>query len=206
MKTASESGASARAEDPTREAILAAAREAFGSRGVRATSLSEIARAADVSRPTLYARYPDKAHLFTAVMERACESALEGAREAAATPGPFREVLRRVLIAYYGSFYDSFHNLPRMERLLYAEDTADVVRETRDQFARQLRRLIRDHIEAGAIDEARVGMPISRLVELLRLTPQALKRSSTTRDHLRRDLSDFARLIAQALCADDRAG
>ena len=193
---------SGRADDPTREAILAAARAAFGSQGVKATSLSQIARAAEVSRPTLYARYPNKARLFVAVLERACESALDGAREAAETPGTFGEVLRRVLIAYYGSFYDSFHNLPRMEALLYAEDTADVVHETRERFGKQLRELIRDQIDAGAIDEARVGMPISRLVELIRLTPQVLKRSSTTREHLRRDLSDFARLIAQALSAE----
>ena len=56
--------------DLTTEAILEAALAAFGSHGFRATSLSQIASAAKVSRPTLYARYPDKIHLFRAVLQR----------------------------------------------------------------------------------------------------------------------------------------
>jgi len=192
-------------DDPTRDAILKAALEAFGRDGPRAASLSQIARAAQVSRPTLYARYPDKAHLFRAVLERECEAALAASREAAAIPGPFEDVLGRMLVGYYGSLYDSVHGLPKMEILLYAEQTEDVIVRTRNEFRKGLRRMIRAQIEAGGVDKDRMGMSIPRLVDHICLTPQALKAESPSRTRHRRDLSEFARLMAQALAPQDES-
>lgn len=48
--------------------ILAAAADLFIERGVDGTSLEAVAAAAAVSKPTLYARYPDKSRLFVAVI------------------------------------------------------------------------------------------------------------------------------------------
>ena len=88
----------------------------------------------------------------------------------------------------YGSLYDSFHDLPRIETLVYADDTTDVILRTREEFRKQLRSMIQEHIARGSIDLKRVRMPVSRLVDLIRLTPQALKRTSTTRERLRPSL------------------
>jgi len=51
------------------ERILAAATEAFVAHGMQA-SIEAIAQAAGVSKPTLYARYPDRLALFEAVLAR----------------------------------------------------------------------------------------------------------------------------------------
>ncbi len=191
--------------DPTREAILQAALTAFGREGLKAASLSQIALAAKVSRPTLYARYPDKAHLYRAVLERECEAALAASREAAEMPGSFEEVLRGMLIGYYGSLYESVRGLPKMEILVYAEQTEDVIVRTRAEFRKGLRRMIQQQIDQGGIDKGRIGMSIPRLVDQICLTPQALKAVSPTPARHRRDLSDYARLMAQALAPKDRA-
>jgi AcrR family transcriptional regulator len=61
-----------------REALVAAAREVFGAKGVDAP-LDEIARRAEVAIGTLYNRFPTRADL----VEAAFLPALEGAREAA---------------------------------------------------------------------------------------------------------------------------
>ena len=50
------------------ERILDAARKAFLERGFEGASIDEIARAARSGKPTIYARFPDKRALFTAVM------------------------------------------------------------------------------------------------------------------------------------------
>jgi TetR/AcrR family transcriptional regulator len=57
-----------------REAIVAAATKEFGQVGVRRSSLDAIARRANVSRSTLYRRFPTKEELLYAVVSRATES------------------------------------------------------------------------------------------------------------------------------------
>jgi TetR/AcrR family transcriptional regulator, mexJK operon transcriptional repressor len=49
-------------------ALLNAARQSFLERGYSQTTLEEIARAAGITKPTLYARYADKSALFAALM------------------------------------------------------------------------------------------------------------------------------------------
>jgi AcrR family transcriptional regulator len=52
------------------ERILAAARSMFLERGLAGASIDEIARLARAGKPTIYARYPTKEALFTAVVMR----------------------------------------------------------------------------------------------------------------------------------------
>ena len=51
-------------------AILTGAKQEFMTHGYAATSMDRIARAAKVSKPTLYSYFRDKAGLFTALIER----------------------------------------------------------------------------------------------------------------------------------------
>jgi AcrR family transcriptional regulator len=48
--------------------ILEAAFRVFGSRGLHGATLEEVARAAGISKGTIYLYFPDKASLFTAMM------------------------------------------------------------------------------------------------------------------------------------------
>jgi AcrR family transcriptional regulator len=56
--------------DDTENAILDAAAECVLAFGVRRTSLSDVARRAGVSRPTLYRRWPDRQALVADLMTR----------------------------------------------------------------------------------------------------------------------------------------
>src|SRR6516165_1996170 len=60
--------------------ILEAARRLFVERGLAGTSVDEIAARARAGKPTIYARFPDKEALFTAVVMRNV-SAIVGAFE-----------------------------------------------------------------------------------------------------------------------------
>ena len=53
----------------TRAALVAAARDRFGSRGYGAVGTSEVAAAAGVTRGAMYHHFADKAALFAAVLE-----------------------------------------------------------------------------------------------------------------------------------------
>src|SRR5689334_7074150 len=52
------------------ERILDAARRAFLERGLAGASIDEIANMARAGKPTIYARFPNKMALFTAVVRR----------------------------------------------------------------------------------------------------------------------------------------
>src|SRR5262249_20812788 len=59
------------------ERILDAAHKVFLARGFEGASIDEIARAARSGKPTIYARFPNKRALFTAVMMRDVVSRIE---------------------------------------------------------------------------------------------------------------------------------
>ena len=66
-----------------REAVLAAAQEAFARGGLHGTSTEEIAAAAGISQPYLFRLFGTKKKLFIATVERCMSETLELFREAA---------------------------------------------------------------------------------------------------------------------------
>lgn len=83
--------------DDRRTSILAAALEMATSYGFRRTSMDDIARAAGISRPTLYQYFSGKDALFTAAIDYTVTQAF-AAGEAAAETAPTASVER--LAAY----------------------------------------------------------------------------------------------------------
>jgi AcrR family transcriptional regulator len=84
--------------DERRDSVIESAIGEFARRGYQATRTADIARAAGVSQPYLYALFPDKKALFLACYARAVErirSALVQARETAADGDDLDERLRR---------------------------------------------------------------------------------------------------------------
>ena len=62
----------AESESPKHRAIVDAATELFAARGYGAVSMDAIARAADVSKATLYAHFTSKDSLFAMIVKVAC--------------------------------------------------------------------------------------------------------------------------------------
>jgi AcrR family transcriptional regulator len=84
----------------TREALLAAARQAFVRKGFAATSTPEIVAAAGVTRGALYHHFQDKGGLFQALLEeeaRAVARRIEAAADGSHSP---REALMAGALAY----------------------------------------------------------------------------------------------------------
>jgi TetR/AcrR family transcriptional repressor of mexJK operon len=63
-------------ESPKRRAIVDAATELFAARGYGAVSMDAIARAADVSKATLYAHFTSKDGLFATIVQVACRESI----------------------------------------------------------------------------------------------------------------------------------
>ncbi len=81
-KARSQGGRPSREEAALRdERILEVALTLFMANGFAATSIEAVARGAGVAKRTLYARYPDKAALFVAVIRRQIDEWLATLRE-----------------------------------------------------------------------------------------------------------------------------
>ncbi len=86
--------------------VLAGAREVFLAQGYDGASVDEIARAAGVSKATLYSYFPDKRELFFEVARLECLRQADAAGQEIDTDAPPAQVLEaaaRRIIAFYSS-------------------------------------------------------------------------------------------------------
>lgn len=82
---------------PKRRAMLEAAAGLFMAEGYGAASMDAVARAAGVSKATLYAHFGAKDRLFAAIITEACQAMSDACSgEAGAEDLPPREALRRL--------------------------------------------------------------------------------------------------------------
>lgn len=85
---------------PSEPAILAAALEAFGSKGFNGSSMRDIARLAGTSLANLYNYVPSKGHLLATVLQQANDDLLAELRAGVPAGGTDAERLTRAVTAY----------------------------------------------------------------------------------------------------------
>src|SRR3974377_1660088 len=83
-----------------RRQIVEGARAVFLARGFDAASMGEIARAAGVSKGTLYVYFENKEQLFEAIVHEQCQSQAEGLFDLDPNDNDVEGVLTRLGIAY----------------------------------------------------------------------------------------------------------
>jgi TetR/AcrR family transcriptional repressor of mexJK operon len=99
--------------------LVLAARQCFIAKGYGATTMTEVAKAATVSKKTLYARFPTKAELFRAVLDEQIEDTGRALRPW----GPRPKTLEAMLRAYAEHMLKQslFSDILQLNRLMYAE-------------------------------------------------------------------------------------
>jgi AcrR family transcriptional regulator len=131
----------------TRRRLLEIAIERFGSQGFRATSVSEIARAAGLTQAAVYAYFENKEQLFVAAVDADAEGAItDAAAGVAATPAA--QLVPMVLVLLIGGL----PNHPLAERVLAGKEPDTLPRLVDLPALRQLRALIADRVRAAQDD------------------------------------------------------
>jgi AcrR family transcriptional regulator len=148
--------------EATRHALLNAARRLFGEQGYAATSLDEIAQAANVTKGALYHHYEGKQELFGAVYEQVKREASERAATAFLEPDPWAD-----LCAGCHAMLDA-HLDPSVQRILLHDAQAvldaDTIRRVENRYgAVVLRGALRRAIRAGVIQP----LPLKALALML---------------------------------------
>jgi AcrR family transcriptional regulator len=87
--------------------LLEAALALFVEKGFAATRSEEVARAAGVSKGTLYLYFPSKEELLKAVIQHFLGTEIEtGVQEAAAAEGPTAQVMETLLVTWWTRVYE----------------------------------------------------------------------------------------------------
>ena len=87
--------------------LLEAALALFVEKGFAATKSEEVARAAGVSKGTLYLYFPSKEELLKAVIQHFLANEIAaGAQEAAALEGPTPEMMEQLLVSWWTRIYE----------------------------------------------------------------------------------------------------
>ena len=87
-------------ESVKRRQIVQGARAVFLAQGFDAASMNDIARAAGVSKGTLYVYFKDKEQLFEAIVDQECEAQAEGIFDLDPNDHDVEAVLTRLGVAY----------------------------------------------------------------------------------------------------------
>jgi AcrR family transcriptional regulator len=133
------------AQSASAELILAATKRAIAAKGPGKLTLSEVAAAAGVSRPTLYRWFPTKDDLFTALTEyerTQFDEGLQGVIDAHRTPARRLDAALRYLLTYLD---DSMGSDP------IGVDPEFALRSLNDSLSAQVATLVR--LLGPALDE-----------------------------------------------------
>jgi AcrR family transcriptional regulator len=90
--------------DVYRQHILEAAERVFADRGFEAAKVQEISQLAALSMGTIYAIFPGKTELFSAILEERGRELLRAARQVATRHAPPRQALHDLIEVYIDYF------------------------------------------------------------------------------------------------------
>jgi TetR/AcrR family transcriptional regulator len=132
--------------------ILAAAELDFARYGFAGSRMDRIAAAAGVNKALLYYYYPDKRHLYRAVLRRSLEGLLAATTEAVApADGSAREALHRFVEGYlaFAQTHRHFFRLMQREFLEASSERRWIVQAYLRPLFRRLTDLLRQGIRSG---------------------------------------------------------
>lgn len=133
--------------------ILNAAFDVFVTYGFRKTSMDDIARAAGMSRPTLYQNFKNKKDIFRALSRTMAERAAEMAKQEMEGNGSFGERMMRALDVSILSVHRIIDATPHGTELLgvNAEIAADIEREWDEKLGHVWSQSFQDAADRGEI-------------------------------------------------------
>lgn len=190
--------------DPKRKRILKGAKQVFLTYGYSRTTMDDIARATEISRPALYLQFRNKADIFRAVGQLFLDESLAGALEALGEDAPFSE---RLMAALDRGLFQLFHIIddsPHGDEIVDVENqiAADIVSEWRESLVEAFAGAIAEEAERRGIQLEDRDLPAPFLADMLFGILDGLKVRGLCATHARDYSCKFVTLIELALARD----
>lgn len=137
--------------------VLDGAREVFLASGFEGASVDDIARAAGVSKATLYSYFPDKRLLFMEVARLECQRQAEASLQTIDTTAPPREVLKMAAARMLDFMLSDFGQRVFRICVTEADRFPDLGRQFYETGPKMVRERIKDYLrDAAARGEVRI--------------------------------------------------
>jgi AcrR family transcriptional regulator len=188
--------------DTKQSAILGSAMAAFSTYGFKKTSMDDIARGANMSRPALYLHYRNKEEIFRSMVEGYYIQALGDVR-AALVDDPSRsiaDILADAFSAQGGDYLEPMMKSAHGMELL--ESTAVVAQDLIEKGEAALSEIyvvwLTSQAKAGRINPA---APPEHMARLIYATLKGIKHTATDFPSYSREVRVFADMMGMSLTA-----
>jgi len=181
--------------------VLDAALEVFLRFGFKKTTMGDIAKKAEMSRPSLYLVYPNKEEILRAVFIRKMAEFSSGAEKKLEKCSGLKAGISAVLDSWIMEPYKLIRTSPESEEILefgpkFAPDLRDQMME---QIASQLIAVIRSAPDTDPSAVAKSGVTIETVARLIAVSTAEMKQLVRTPRELKRLLSATAQIHASFL-------
>ncbi|MCT7376570.1 TetR/AcrR family transcriptional regulator [Chelativorans salis] len=190
-----------KADDPRRARILEAAMQVFLAYGFSRTTMDDIARAVEISRPALYLLFRNKADIFRAVAEAMLERSRAGACELLFEEGPLEARLMAALDRALFQLFRIIEDSPHGDELVDVNHNiaSDVVASWRQGMVACFARAIGEEAQRRGVRLEERGLSAESLAEMLFDVLEGLKARGLCRTHGEEAARRFVTLIEMAL-------
>ncbi|WP_157016539.1 TetR/AcrR family transcriptional regulator [Mesorhizobium xinjiangense] len=156
-------------ETAKRRRILDGALQVFLAYGFQRTTMDDIARAAEVSRPALYLVFRNKTDIYRAIASSLFERSAQAAQAALAGDGPFAERAEKAIDDAILAMMEGIVTSPHGAEMLDMKNAlaADLAERWRNGFVDALTAAVETEAARRGTDLAARGLTAQTLAELL---------------------------------------
>ncbi len=157
--------------------ILGAALGCFKQYGFKRTSMDDIAKAADISRPAIYNLFKNKTDVFRSLSEKFHGKTLESSRTALAARAPLQRRIAGAMTArmspLYALAHDSLHGPELFD--VNQSTSADINAQADDDFLQMLTAALQTGLDATQITSGPDNLAARELAQFIMANAVGLK-------------------------------
>jgi len=186
--------------DPRRAHVLGCATKVFLAYGFARTTMDDIARAAEMSRPALYLLFKNKTDIYRSIATTMLTHSVAQAKVELEQTGPFKERMERAIdvaiISMIASFSTTLHGA---EFLDMKSSLADLIGTWRAGLVEHITTAIESEALRNGVDLTARGFPAGMLADTLMDGLDGIKARTIDPDAQRRAAAAQIRLIGLVL-------
>ena len=153
-------------------AILRQAFSLFARHGYQNTSLSHLAEASGISRPTLYLYFRDKEEIFTYAVKYYTDEMFSGYREAVTLSGPVLPQIRKILGNIIYNVWRNKDFVTSLGDFIFQKrhedrNYPDTIRRRTVKLDHLLRRMLRSGVDSGELRNVPVEATAMQLMDFI---------------------------------------
>ena len=179
------------------EKIVAEAKKVFLRYGFRRTTMTDLARGAQMSRPALYLVFPSKEEVFMAVVMRSIKESTEEIRTGIPRLRTAGDKLAFAFEVWYVRPFEMVLASPDAGDLL--ESGCEIACEPLTKAGEDFMAIVTELLKPLVREQSRVKLPAARIAELLCGAAHGFKKTAKDAAELRHMLNDHLALILAAL-------